>query len=216
MQDVCEVERFLKDVETHQMTIIQNDGVYRHIRFSKPGTSCYRFDLITWPGYLCYTGDMGTYVFTRLQDMFDFFRRGSRDGEWHKIDMRYWAEKCEASDKSDGIRQFSEELFKRNVMEHLIDWIRSHRQETTKEERRGLWDAVISEVINAEDDNGGMRKQIAANDFHHEVSFNLTFYFQDFWERSVTEYSFRFVWCCFALAWGIAKYDETQIVKQAA
>jgi len=61
MEEVCPVDLFLKDVASHQMHIIQNDGVNRHIRFSKPGTSCYHFDLITWPGHLCYTGDMGTW-----------------------------------------------------------------------------------------------------------------------------------------------------------
>ena len=28
------------------------------------------FDIVTWPGYLCYSGDMGCFVFTRLPDMF--------------------------------------------------------------------------------------------------------------------------------------------------
>lgn len=54
--------------------MLHEDGIYRHIRFRQPGTMCMHFDLITWPGYLCYTGDMGTYVFTRLADMFEFFR----------------------------------------------------------------------------------------------------------------------------------------------
>lgn len=215
MQDLCTEQLFMKDIETHQMQIIRNDGVDRHIRFKRPGTNCYYFDLITWPGHLCFTGDMGTYVFTRLHDMFDFFRRENGE-KWHRIDKRYWAEKCLAADRSDGLRKFSEELFNREVMEYLVGWIRVHRDDTSKEERRELWDAVISDVIRAEGDSGGYRKQIAANDFCHEIRDDFYFHFTDFWERTVEEYSFRFVWCCYALAWGIAKYDQTQIMKQAA
>ncbi len=74
----CDEARFLKDVANHEMQIIRDDGVQRHLRFKKPGTMCYHFDLITWGGHLCYTGDMGTYVFTRVHDMFDFFRMGDQ------------------------------------------------------------------------------------------------------------------------------------------
>ena len=31
--------------------------------------------------------------------------------------------------------------------------------------------------------------------------------FHDLWERNCKEYSHRFIWCCFALAWGIRQYD---------
>jgi hypothetical protein len=88
-----DAEAFLKHVRDHAMTIVREDGVYRHLRFRKPGTSCMGFDIITWPGYLCFCGDMGTYVFQRLQDMLQFFRTKRRDdGSW-SIDHRYWAEK---------------------------------------------------------------------------------------------------------------------------
>ena len=85
-------EEFQKDVSQHGVTIIRDDGVNRHIRFKRPGTMCMHFDLITWPGYLCYCGDMGTYVFSRLEDMFEFFRT-DRD-----INPGYWAEKLQAVD----------------------------------------------------------------------------------------------------------------------
>ena len=52
------------------MIVLRDDGVYRHIRFKKPGTGCMHFDLVTWPGYLCYSGDMGCYVFCRLNARF--------------------------------------------------------------------------------------------------------------------------------------------------
>lgn len=57
--------RFPSDIATHRMTVIKDDGVYRHLRFRRPDTNCYSFDILTWPGYLAYVGDMGDYVFQR-------------------------------------------------------------------------------------------------------------------------------------------------------
>lgn len=198
-------ETFLQDVASHEIRVLRDDGVYRHVRFKRPDSSCLHFDLITWPGYLAYSGDMGTYVFTRLPDMFEFFRRPDNE-KWHSIDRRYWAEKCEASDR-DGIREFSEDKFKRAVMERLVDWIRETRDETSKEERRDLWDAVVCDVIQVDGDTGGHRQQIAAHEFHHKLDCGLTFTLEDFWEASVEDYTHRFSWCCLAIAWGIQQYD---------
>ena len=66
--------RFLEDIKDHRLTVRVNRGTDRHLHFSKPGSIDQSFDLVTWPGHLCYTGDMGTYVFERLPDMFTFFR----------------------------------------------------------------------------------------------------------------------------------------------
>lgn len=207
-------ETFLQDVAQHQIHVIRDDGVYRHVRFKAPDTYCTHFDLITWPGYLCYTGDMGTYVFTRIRDMFEFFRRPDTE-KWHRIDRRYWAEKCEASDR-DGIKEFSEEKFTRAVMERLIQWIRDYRDDTTKEERREVWDAVVCDVVQVDGDTGGHRQQIAAHEFHHKLDSGLTFTLEDFWETSVEDYTHRFSWCCLAMAWGIQQYDaHTSKTEQA-
>jgi hypothetical protein len=82
-----EEARFIKDTAEHEMTILHNDGLYRHLRFKKPGTRFYWFDLITWPGYLTIAGDMGTFTFERTEDMLTFFR-GAGD-----INPQYWSEK---------------------------------------------------------------------------------------------------------------------------
>lgn len=222
---ICPESRFLGDVSEHEMIIFQDDGVHRHIRFKKPGTGCMHFDLITWPGYLCYTGDMGTYVFSRLNDMFEFFRTDReymrlREGQTLAINPGYWGEKLQAIERSGDeghFREFDEERFTRAVMEDLVEWIRGHVNETTREERRELWDAVISDVVMADGDTGGYRKQIAAYDFHYRVNGRLTFSFQDFWERDFKQFTHGFIWCCYALAWGVAKYDAAaSCVQQPA
>lgn len=205
---------FLDDVREHKMIVMRDDGMHRHIRFTRTGTSCMQFDLITWPGYLCYIGDMGTYVFSRLADMFEFFRTdreyAARRGKQLSINPGYWGEKLQAQDRCDGYRKFSEDKFKSVVTERLRSWIRDRRDQSTPAERRDLWEAVSNDVLGVDGDSGGYRKQAAAHDFQYKVNDRLTFDFTDFWEADVEEYSFRFMWCCYALAWGIKQYDDAK------
>lgn len=201
---------FLKDVANHEITIIRDDGLHRHIRFKKPDSSDMFFDLITWPGALCYTGDMGTYVFRRLTDMFEFFRSDRKQpylaskGLTLGINLSYWAEKLEAVDKCSGYEKFSPKKFKRVVCDYRKDWIR----ECPKADRRGLWEAIRDDVLSRADD-GETRARDAAVEFHHETT-TQKFYFSDFWEHHLDEYTNCFTWCCYALAWGITQYDKTK------
>lgn len=212
-----DIERFLRDVQHHEMQVLRDDGVYRHLRFKKPGTMCRHFDIVTWPGYLAYTGDMGAYVFTRVFDMLTFFRGDKPDELFRWIDRRYWAEKCDATDKHGGIKEFSEEKWRRAVLTYLVEWIREHRSETTKEQRKDLWEAVHDEVLGVYGDSDGMRQQAATYDFTHKVNADLhTFYFQDFFERDMEEYTHRFTWCCFALRWAIRQYDTHKAKAEQA
>jgi hypothetical protein len=212
--------RFQQDVAEHGITILRNDDVYRHIRFSRPGTSCYHFDLITWPGVLCYTGDMGTYVFSRTRDMFDFFRNdrayNQARGRALTINLGYWSEKLLAVDggRNGGkAKEFDEDKFKRVINEYRVNWMRSAKEmgALDKEGRRELWESVDDEVMRQLED-GGDRAQIAAYDFSHTKSSNgqrdMHWSFQDLFEHDFTEYTHHFVWCCYALAWGIEQFDK--------
>lgn len=208
--------RFLRDIEKHEMRIVRDDGVYRHLVFRAPDTGNQRFELITWPGHLCYSGDMGTFIFARLPDMFEFFRtdrlRGfRRNGEHLAINPGYWAEKALAADVQVGLKEFDEARFTRAVLSDLRQWLRDYRADTTREERRDLWEEVVSEVLEAEGD-----KRAAAMEFHHMVNADVgAFCFDDFWEHNLERYTPHFMWCCYALAWGVEQYDNAKAAQEA-
>lgn len=185
---------FLKDVATHAIHVHQNDGVYRHMTFSRPGTNCYRFDLVTWPGYLAYSGDMGCYVFSRIRDMFEFFR-ADEGKEGLRINLSYWAEKVEARDRS-GVKEYSAERFIENVQRHLDE------REASERDRR----AAKFEILDMAHDG-------AHSAYSHAMRFKGPdgTKFTDFWEVSSDEYTSRFIWCCYALSWGIKQYDATKV-----
>lgn len=213
---------FLRDVADHVMEVMRDDGVYRHIRFRKPGTMCMHFDLITWPGYLCYTGDMGTYVFTRLADMFEFFRTdreyAQRRGRRLAVNLSYWSEKLEAvngSRRGGAAEEFDPAKFRKVIQEYRLNWIREDgRSLLSKEERRELWEAVDSEVLDRIDD-GEHYACTTANDFNWKPTRfpawrGRTWFFDDLWEHNFNDYTHRFRWCCFAIAWGIELYDRSK------
>lgn len=51
----------------------------------------------------------------------------------------------------------------------------------------------------------------AANDFESDG-----FSFRDFWEVDNTDYTFHFIWCAYAIAWGIKQYDDVKAAPAVA
>lgn len=208
----CTEQSFLKDVAKHELTLLRDDGVHRHLLLKEPGTRNFAFELITWPGCLCFTGDMGTYVFQRLEDMLEFFRtdQAQANGNELKINRGYWSEKLIAVDSS-GRRggsavEFSPVRFQRMVKEQLVTWWRDSN--LTREQRRELREEVESQVL-SRDDDVDVRAYDALQEFEHDID-GRTFRFTDSWEWDLTDYTYHFTWCCYALAWAVKQYDKAK------
>lgn len=212
-------KQFLKEVASHELHVLRDDGVYRHLRFQKPGTICMSFDLITWPGHLCYTGDMGTFVFQRVHDMLAFFRPPegrAKEDPFRRIDRSYWHQKLEAIDRCDGAKEFDRDAFEREITVQRRRLLVRHGRGMDEHQRQALWDALGELKDKASD--GEERAMTAAYDWHHIV-----------WERgqatrcaqhiqldtdefpACKRWSHRFEWCCFALCWGVMVYDQAKL-----
>ena len=216
MSNILTEADFLRDVGSHEMHLLRDDGFNRHIRFQKPDTRNQQFDLITWQGHLCYTGDMGTYVFARLEDMFEFFRTdreyAARKGKTLGVNLGYWAEKLLATDSngphSNGAIEFDQDQFKREVLAYLVQWMREHREETDAAWRRDLWREVIDSVI--ETDDGEVGKLFALQHFNFNFPHDgPCFEFDSDWlmETDFKAYTWHYQWACHAIAWGVMRYD---------
>jgi hypothetical protein len=224
----CTEDQFLKNAGSHAMTVIRDDGIHRHLAFRKPAGSEYWFQLITYPGELVITGDMGTYVFRRLEDMFEFFRAdracAEHRGQKLGINPQYWGKKLQAA-PANGREEFSGEIFHAHVKEAFDNWVERNKpyadddcEDCTKEQREAfdeakanLWEALSDDVLSY---IGDVRAFDAANAFQWEES-NWRFSLDDCWEWRCTEYTFQFIWCCYAIAWGIKTYDEYSAVTAA-
>lgn len=215
-------QEFLRDVAEHTVHVFRDEGVYRHIRFGRERSSIFHFHLITWPGHLCYTGDMGTFVFSRVTDMFQFFRMDEHDLNRNphglSINPGYWSEKILAADgmrRRGGSTEFSYEKFRNVINKYRIQWIKEACRNSSmdKAERRELWEEVQDEILDRLDE-GEHALHTAARDFSFRSEQGKVYYFEDLWDHNFEEYTCTFMWCCFALAWGIKKYDEAKTKKE--
>lgn len=215
MKRECDEEDFLSDSKDHLMTVVKDDGVHRFIRFKKESSNTYWFDLITWPGFLCISGDYGTYVFSRLNDMFEFFRMDDNDFNKKKdkllnINPSYWGEKLEATDRG-GYINFDSDVFAERVKEYFDN----HMAEDIEDDdlKNELWESIEDQVISNSYDCGH-RAYDAVYNFRFTSSDGEKFEFIDFFDSGSTEtYSFHYLWCLYAIVWGIKKYDEREIAK---
>jgi hypothetical protein len=179
-------EAFKRDVANHQMTVLHDDGLYRHIRFREASSSFYWFDLVTWPHNLTINGDMGCWTLSRLEDMFEFFA-GNR------INPGYWDEKVRGEARPE---KYSEALFRESVTSHIAD----HADEYPS------LAAAVAEEIFAEDLSHEEYARELLDSFKHDG-----FEFTDTWEWNFNEHTHRFLWCCYAIQWGIGQYSAARV-----
>lgn len=213
--------RMLSDTAMHKMTVHMDNGVYRHLQFSTPGTNCYRYDLVTWPGYLSVTGDMGTWTFSRLHDMFEFF--GGELG----INTGYWAEKLEAGAGGRGSREICMEYDHDAFCSGLKAWMNGYLgvDEDTDLEPDEDWDDE-DDVLDS--DEARIREIVLAltrGEFSHEHEAYQALYDADWPARvcawdilegiNCMEYTHHFRWVLYAITKGIGTYQRKPLVENA-
>jgi hypothetical protein len=187
-------ERFQRETASHEMTVLHDDGLYRHLRFARPKSSLYLFEIVTWPGSLAIRGDLNdSYVFTRLTDMFEFFR--SERGE---INPDYWAEKTAGG--RDACKTYSEDSFNQHVSEVLA--------EVEKD-----WPGVTQawkEHVSPDRGEYNTEHEDEARDALNRFAFD-DFQFYDTWEWDLRDFDWSFLWACHAIVWGIRQYDARKV-----
>ncbi|MFD4475860.1 hypothetical protein ACFWPU_07060 [Streptomyces sp. NPDC058471] len=117
---------FLRETAEHQLVVLHDDGLYRHLRIQRSGTRMWSWDITTWPGHLATSGDIADgYMFTRLEDMIDFFDISKWNRDYHSdgapsLDVRYWAEKLWGG-RSHEVKKYDADVFLQLVREHPVD-----------------------------------------------------------------------------------------------
>lgn len=207
--------QFAHDTATHRLHVLHNAPVYRHLRFKRPQTGLDYFDLITWPGHLAIGGDRETYVFARLDDMFQFFR-GQR------INPLYWSEKAVHVGGRRACKEYSEDHFNQLVAEHLDE------AEADWPGIKAAWIAHLNDYADVTGFESGAREALDSFRYHlaaDQVVVPLpgdskpagpprtrTFEFSDTWEWDLTEWDWHFLWSLHAIVWGIQQYDAAVAV----
>lgn len=206
-------ERFEGEIAEHTLTVLRDDGLYRHLRCRRPDTSVYGFDVLTWPGYLAIVGDTGHFVFSRVSDMFSFF-----ESDAGRINPDYWSQKLQAP-RPDGAERYSEDAARAAVLEwvrDLTDQLEDADLEYDEQGPRGgkaalrLYQAVRERILSYELYAEHEARRLIA-DFEHDG-----FYMDDAWEWSMREYDWQFLWCCHGIVWAIGQYRAAKPEAVAA
>lgn len=198
-------EQFEASVTEHEMTVLldtlDEGKPYRHVRFSKPGTSIWSFSLVTWPGRLAISGDLQDHTFSRLHDMFAFFR-GSR-----QVNVSYWAEKlkAEGQNTSLGENRFSSERYREEVERFIQD----QRDDLTKADFREFEAHARQELLShgpdfieeAHDVLNGFRWYPSS-----DRSSGREIRCHDVWEWDLRGYDHHFLLALHAIQYGVNTY----------
>jgi hypothetical protein len=188
-------QNFLKDTKDHVLSILHDDGVYRHLKVSKPGTSSYHYHIVTFPGRLVITGDMGSCIFARTYDMFEFFGSG-------KINPSYWSEKLECG--KDDILEFDENRFMKDVYKEIQEF---KDENDLTEDDLDILDEIISDAKIITDTGEAYR---FVSDTEVSMEFGPTFTFGDMWEHDFTGFTYHYIWKCYAIVHAIKLYEEVK------
>ena len=212
------LDEFFIDINRHQLNIIQDDGVHRHIVLNRPGSSIYLFGLVTWPGHLTVYGDVGTMTFRRVHDMFDFFRTEHPNGTL-ATSPDYWAGKSEGLSGSarDQCFEWDAEGFELNVNQAFADW--KERQEFDPEELED----PDSEAAQLVEERTSDINQILAESHNEDEAMIMVrdmdggyeIFGDEWWEVRAKRMRPSYLWLCNAIQWGIQQYDKKKMSDAA-
>jgi len=199
------------------MEVLHSDWLYRNAIFSQEKNPNLWFELITWPHVLTIHGDMGTWTFSRVENMFDFFRCAKESQL--RTNPSYWSEKLcgGVHGGSDQAKVWSEDLFRSDLMRRIKEDYGDFSGNKMKEllmavnedilSRQGQWELVtaaneFSYEFEEDRDNRGYLERIES---HRKARrFHLD-------SESIPDgmtYSYHFLWCLYAIVWGIRQWDR--------
>ncbi|KAB2841179.1 MAG: hypothetical protein F9K47_11875 [Burkholderiales bacterium] len=120
------------------------------------------------------------------------------------INPRYWGEKLQAIDKSGGYREWCREKFVTRIQEDFAEYLADREPENVQE----IGERFHTDVLDCLENAGKETAYQAAMSF--EVDGQCPF--QDWWEVDTDEYTYHFLWCCYAIVWGIQQYDQSRAI----
>jgi len=175
-------ERFDNDIANHVITEKHRNGFYGHWRCQKGSDCNLWFDIVTIPGMLMITGDMGDYAFKRVENMIAFMRGSA-------MSFGYAAEKCIANDGR--LTEWRDELFREALDDTFNDQKDDHEDPAAFKER-------LDEV-----------RSLGSEGQHFAMQ---AMYESDLFDGcdmpSCKAYTYHFLWCLHAIKWFCDKVDE--------
>ncbi|AEM82322.1 hypothetical protein [Streptomyces violaceusniger] len=91
--------------------------------------------MVTWPGVLTLRGGLGCWSFTRVEDMFEFFRP-SRNVT--RVNPTYWAQKLVPGSGSE-VKEYAEDRARVYVRQAVAEAVKRHEHIRAEDAEEWLW-----------------------------------------------------------------------------
>tara|TARA_R110000772_G_scaffold249530_2_gene363915 strand:+ start:63934 stop:64518 length:585 start_codon:yes stop_codon:yes gene_type:complete len=168
-----------------------DNELYRHITVRGPDSMNQWHDIVSWPDHLCICGDMGTFTFSRCEDMFPFFNHD-------KVNIYYWAEKiCFTGQCTSPIwTEYDSNLFKEELVEYKEELLKENNDEHLDK---------LEEIQDQLD--GGL------DDTSEEGAYEFMYRINEHYEHCGIGFkkpTYNFVWCCEAIRTAVKNYYLTK------
>lgn len=196
-------KRFEEDIANHELEVIIEDGVNRILRFKdKSGSSIYHFYVMQTHGKLCFSGDMGDFVFKNHNaDMLAWFHGN--------MSLGYIKEKCHAG----ATKKYSEEAAKQSIecqVEnfcdcYLDDYVEGQHLNEDEDDYdlevvRASWiENIYQEAISYVDFENEYTLHNSAGDVSIKITDELSFEVDTSEGLSCYESTYHFLWCVLAM-----------------
>jgi len=182
-------ERFPTDTEGFVLTVLHEQGDYRHLRFQQPDERWGSTDIHTWPGGLTTAGDMADgWMFERGLGFFA-----------GPVNLHYWHEKLTPSGRL-AAEEFSEVTLRAELATAGEDLeIPEQFRDAFDEELNELIDSIISDHA----DTNAALAEISDFTFERESDDGLSDIdakFSDPYELNIDDYTYHFVWALHVLS----------------
>lgn len=195
------IEVFERDIADHELEVIVDSGVNRILEFrNKNGSSNQFFIVMQARGRICFTGDMGEFVFTNHDgDMLAWFH--------DNMSLSYIDEKCRAGITKEFNEDLAKESIKMIVDEFCRDCIYDYAESGCDDEDDDNYEVALAnwqrslygEVVDELDFESEETFHRSAADLSIRVDDSMKFEIDICDGIDCMEYTQRFKWCVLAM-----------------
>lgn len=199
------IDSFELNTEDHELQVIVEKDNHRIMKFAKRGTNCFSVTVMQTRGKICFTGDMGEFVFVNHNaDMLAWFRDNTS--------LAYIAEKCRAGNYSEYSEVMAKESIEMRVNDFCTDYMCEYLDLKYPEldinelsvselgSKQGSWEVVLNNQskrnINFENEYT-FYQSVSELEIELNLSSNFTIDISD--GLPCKDYTDRFKWCVLAM-----------------
>lgn len=193
---------FAEDTADFALTVLHEEGEYRHLRFGKPGERWGSTDIHTWPHGLTTAGDMADgWMFERGLGFFG-----------GNVNLPYWHEKLTPAGRR-AAKEFDAHALREALAQEAVDL------DVPEEHRAALADALSQLADEITVENADTMAALAAVEgftfeCEDEDGLDLDVRISDPYELDVEDYTYHFVWACHVLATASAwlRHGDSRVI----